>query len=318
MPSRVCLHHSPDRAENLRQVLAGLEPELGQRVKRAKRILIKPNLVHHKNALAVTPAISTAAVIEYLRRLTDAPITVGDASFHDTEKAFDQFGYRQLLEQFANVTLVDFNRAETVPATIFHAGMKEHTVRIAQAVAQADFRICLSPMKTHDHFILTLTIKNWGVGIIVAPERFGSWQRWPHFHAQGYRVSHESLVRLLKDFPLDLAVIDGWEGMEGDGPTSGDPVPMHLALAGFDPVAVDATASRLMGFDPADIGYLVFAQRDGFGVMDESQIAVRGNASVAQLRRTFAAHPKFHDELAWKDETAGRWASLRTWLPGGR
>ena len=50
----------------------------------------------------------------------------------------------------------------------------------------------------------------------------------------------------------DLAVIDGFVGIEGNGPAWGSPIASHVALASLDAVAADITATRVMGFDPED------------------------------------------------------------------
>ena len=50
-----------------------------------------------------------------------------------------------------------------------------------------------------------------------------------------------------------FSVIDGVIGGEGEGPLHPDPYPSGAILAGFNPVAVDWVATRLMGFDPASI-----------------------------------------------------------------
>jgi len=308
--SRVALHHSENRQENIRAVLESNADAILPKIRQAKNIVLKPNLVHNQRQLAVIPGDTAATVIAWLRQHTDASIIVGDASFHDTEDAFTTFGYRNLPDRFPNVRLVDFNRGQTVPGVLFHTGMREHPVRVAKTVAESDFRLSLAPMKTHNHFILSLGIKNWSVGIIVAP-RFGgtrTWQRWPHFHAQGYRVSHASVIRILKDFPTDLTILDGWEGMEGNGPTGGEAVPLHVALAGTDPVAVDATAARIMGFNPEDIGYLVFGQEEGLGTFQDIELI--GNASLENVRRKFKLHTTYRQQLGWKGESEKRWGSL--------
>jgi uncharacterized protein (DUF362 family) len=46
-----------------------------------------------------------------------------------------------------------------------------------------------------------------------------------------------------------LAVVDGIIAGEGDGPSSPDPKPCGLLMAGVNPVAVDCAAAMLMGFD---------------------------------------------------------------------
>ncbi|HKA22949.1 MAG TPA: DUF362 domain-containing protein [Blastocatellia bacterium] len=50
-----------------------------------------------------------------------------------------------------------------------------------------------------------------------------------------------------------FSVIDGIIGGEGEGPLHPDAYPSGVVLAGFNPVAVDWVATRLMGFDPAEI-----------------------------------------------------------------
>jgi uncharacterized protein (DUF362 family) len=50
-----------------------------------------------------------------------------------------------------------------------------------------------------------------------------------------------------------FSVIDGVIGGEGEGPLHPDPYPSGVVLAGFNPVAVDWIATRLMGFEPAEI-----------------------------------------------------------------
>jgi uncharacterized protein (DUF362 family) len=62
-----------------------------------------------------------------------------------------------------------------------------------------------------------------------------------------------------------LTVIDGFVGMEGSGPINGTPVQMNLIIAGTDPVATDATACRVMGFNPYEIKHIRKAYERGIG-----------------------------------------------------
>jgi uncharacterized protein (DUF362 family) len=50
-----------------------------------------------------------------------------------------------------------------------------------------------------------------------------------------------------------FSVIDGIIGGEGEGPLHPDAYPSGVILAGFNPLAVDWTATRLMGFNPSAI-----------------------------------------------------------------
>jgi hypothetical protein len=47
----------------------------------------------------------------------------------------------------------------------------------------------------------------------------------------------------------DYTVIDGEIGMEGAGPMQGDPIKCGVFISSEDPVAADAVAATMMGFD---------------------------------------------------------------------
>ena len=63
----------------------------------------------------------------------------------------------------------------------------------------------------------------------------------------------------------DLAVIDGFESMEGRGPAWGTPLATRLALASRDPLAADVVGTTIMGFDPGRILYLKAMTEAGIG-----------------------------------------------------
>jgi uncharacterized protein (DUF362 family) len=83
-----------------------------------------------------------------------------------------------------------------------------------------------------------------------------------------------------------LAIVDGIVGMQGDGPIMGDPIAAGVLVLGRNPTAVDATSCRIMGIDPAAIGYL--RKADGrLGPIEAAAIEQRGEAPET-VRRDFA------------------------------
>jgi len=78
-----------------------------------------------------------------------------------------------------------------------------------------------------------------------------------------------------------LAVIDGHEGMEGNGPVMGTPVASKLAIASTDFIAADRVAVECMGVDPNWVGYLRYC----------AQVRAR------QLRHGEDRHPRSADCL---------------------
>jgi uncharacterized protein (DUF362 family) len=84
------------------------------------------------------------------------------------------------------------------------------------------------------------------------------------------------------------AVMDGTTAAAGAGPYRLRPEIRSVLLASADPVALDAAAARLMGFDPlADVGYLRLAHERGLGIADPRAITLVGDASLAQARWSF-------------------------------
>ena len=72
------------------------------------------------------------------------------------------------------------------------------------------------------------------------------------------------------------AVIDGYEGMEGNGPASPDLRDIGLILASDNAVALDSVMATMMGCDPGRLGFLEKAKRVGLGDYDLSTIEVLG------------------------------------------
>jgi uncharacterized protein (DUF362 family) len=72
-------------------------------------------------------------------------------------------------------------------------------------------------------------------------------------------------------------IVDGIVGMEGDGPIRGDARASGVLVFGSDPVAVDATAARLMMVEPNRVTYLREANRF-LGNLDEARIEQRGES----------------------------------------
>ncbi|MBI3697533.1 MAG: DUF362 domain-containing protein, partial [Acidobacteria bacterium] len=94
------------------------------------------------------------------------------------------------------------------------------------------------------------------------------------------------------------AVIDGWEGMEGNGPSSGTAVASRLAIASTDFVAADRVGVEAMGINPSWLGYLTYCGQVGIGQYDLAKIDVRG-PSLAAVRKSYRLHRDIERQLEW-------------------
>jgi uncharacterized protein (DUF362 family) len=76
---------------------------------------------------------------------------------------------------------------------------------------------------------------------------------------------HEVILDLNRMFRSSLCLIDGRMGLEGV--ISGNPRSLGCVILGRNPVSVDATMARVMGFNPERIRHIVEAERHGLGSM---------------------------------------------------
>ena len=133
-------------------------------------------------------------------------------------------------------------------------------------------------MKTHHWVGYTAALKNlYGT---IPGIKYG----WPK-NVLHYAGIPETIYDINASLPKTVAIVDGIVAMEGDGPIMGSAKPMGLLVVGTNSTAVDATLGRIMGFDPARVGYLqLAANRLGPVVEGAVRTARRAWQDVRQAR----------------------------------
>ncbi|MDH7487615.1 MAG: DUF362 domain-containing protein [Anaerolineae bacterium] len=104
-----------------------------------------------------------------------------------------------------------------------------------------------------------------------------------------------------------LSVIDGWVGMEGDGPTRGDAVAWRVAVASTDFLAADALTAELMGFPIEGVGYLHYCHQAGLGAGRLEEMDIVGNVEPEAVRRAFRPSPTYRLQKRWQLPDSERW-----------
>lgn len=291
----VALTRKGSRYESVSAALQRLEAQID--LSDVRQLLIKPNFVSTGRQLAATHVDVVRAVLDFVGSRYDGRIVVGEgAATSSTHRGFQNYGYEALVDEYG-VELVDLNADDTTSVEVRDRRLRSQTVQMARTVSEADYRISIGPPKTHDTVVVTLSIKNMVMGALVNPRRRRSSKRAMH---QGYPVINLNLALAAPHVWPQLAVIDGWRGMEGRGPSGGDPVRWRVALAGTDPLAVDVLTARLMGFDADEVGYLHYCRRLGLGVGDLERIEVMGNIDPQEAKSSFTPHPRYQRQLAWQ------------------
>ncbi len=127
----------------------------------------------------------------------------------------------------------------------------------------------LPTVKTHIYTTTTGSIKNAFGGLL------NTKRHYCHTHIHG--VLADLLAVQMELHAGIFAVMDGTIAGDGPGPRTMRPVEKSVILASADCVALDATAARLMGFDPRAIGYLADCAERGLGHLDAARIELVGD-----------------------------------------
>ena len=322
--SDVALVKGDERRQNILKALELIDDQISL----GERILVKPNMVSVTKPLSGTHAEALDGVLNFIRQRTDREIVVAEGSaYADSMKGFETYGLAEVAKRYG-ARLVDLNRDQWVEVKVVDRDLQPITLRFARTVAESDCRISLTPMKTHDAVIVTLSLKNLVMGSLISQgvanldklsHRLSHWVRprdalYPRgmgwvvkyilrsdkvtMH-QTYPTLNYNLFLIAKAYPVHLAILDGFTAMEGPGPTQGKPVELRLAVASTDFVAADSIGTRIMGFDPMEVGYLHHAMADGLGEGSLGRIRILGER-LEDCIRPFEPHPSYLRQREWK------------------
>jgi uncharacterized protein (DUF362 family) len=160
--------------------------------------------------------------------------------------------------------------------------------------------------KTHDVCVVTLALKNMIMGTICKADRV----KMHGFNSHAERVLpteaqvlNINLIRLARFLSPDIAVVDGMRGLQGNGPGGEDGVELGVAAAGIDVFAADAVMTKVMGFEPLEMGLLHYGHELSMGVADLAEIEVRG-VSIDTVCTSFKPHESTPLQLQWQEPQA--------------
>lgn len=304
--SPVSLIHGDDRAKNITAALAELDKQLLPVLKTKKRVVIKPNMVSTTRQLAATHPEALRGILEWLAPRWKGEVTIAESSAGITQEGFDNFQYEPVARDFKRnrVRLVCLNeeaRYETIP--VLNGDLHPQPVRLAARLMDPDaFVISAGILKTHNVVIATLNVKNMTLGAPLKSKK-GETPRWndKRVYHGGVRQTHYGILRTAERmrFNWGVGVLDGFEGMEGNGPSMGTSVPSRIAIASPDMVACDRIGVEAMGIDPEWIACLQWCDDFGVGNYRREKIELRGE-SVEKVARKYRLHADIERELQWR------------------
>jgi len=305
----VALIHGEDRRRNVHDALLAIDDQIRPGLRRKKYVLVKPNCVAVNNQVGSTHADAVRGILDYLAPRFKGPIVIADSSKDDTRDAYDNFGYDRVAAEHRSqkVRLVDLNdETDFFAHEVIDRDMHLTPVRLAARLFDPDAFIlgCALP-KAHDWVVVTMSVKNL---VMAAPlhnsrKETTTWHDKYKYHAgaRAIQMNVALTAKRMRGF-WGATVVDGFEGMEGEGPLRGTAVNSRFALASTDCVAADRVGVEAMGVDATWPGYLQYCCNMGLGQYDLSKIDLRGGVTIKQVKKQYRLHPKLDRQLEWMGE----------------
>ncbi len=214
-------------------------------------IIIKPNLTNADPPPVTTNVKAVEAAYKYCKSHSKAEIAIGEGCGSGiTIDSFRANSYTKMAEKYG-IRLIDFNEEKAVILKN-KAALQLKQLHIPEIIKDA-FIISVPVLKDHCFTVTTIAMKNM-FGIAPAPFYRGSWNK-SKLHSPS---THKSVVDMCLYKKPGLCLVDASVALSGTH-LSGKPRNLGLILASFDPVAVDAVGSELLGHNPKKIQYLTLA-----------------------------------------------------------
>ena len=298
---RVALVRGDDRQKNIRNALEWIAADIDLK---GRRPILKVNFVSTYKPLSATHPDAVRPIVEFLHDRGHKNIGIAEgATVGTTSRGFREYGYDVLAKEYG-LELIDLNEPESWKVVfVLHPDMKPHPVKIASPMVDPNhYIISVTRPKSHLQVGVTLTAKNVIMGSIMIMDK-----NRMHPSEAANRVLDYNLFTVMQHLHIDLGVIDGFEGMEGNGPLNGEPVDHRVAVAGTDFLAVDRVGAEIMGADFDDIRYLNYLWDWGFGEADLDKIQIMGE-TIENCRREYKMAPRFLKMR--RQETKGQYQGL--------
>ncbi len=301
----VSLVRGESRRKNAVNALAAIDEQIRPLLKQKKYAVIKVNNVSTVNQLAATHADCIHGILDYLGPRFKGPVIIAESSAGDTMEGFHNFAYDKVANERKSqrVSLLDLNaeaKYQVIP--LLSPDLHVQPVRLAARLLDPEALIInAGPLKTHNVVVATLSVKNMVLGAPLhqAPKETPRWNDKRKYHG-GVRQTHYNMMLTAQRMApfWGVTLLDGYEGMEGNGPSSGTPVPSRVAIASTDYIAADRIGVDCMGINPYWIAYLQYCWQVGLGQYDASLIDVRGE-TVAAVKKEYRMHRDVERELQW-------------------
>lgn len=302
MKSRVALAKGSDRQDNIRRAMELIREDVASKIN-GQKVIIKPNCLQSAVPLSCTHVDALRGILDFLSHLSPQSVMVAE-SCGDSEhfESFRRLGYVSLPEEY-DASLVDLDEeGDWTDMYLLNRDYQEVKVKVSRTVVDCKCRISAAVAKTHDAVIMTASWKNI-MGALASRDKVkmhGCNSHRERVLTSEVAILPQNLVRLAKLVPPHISIIDGFIGMEGNGPVRGNEKYLGMAITSTDFVAADAVCAKAMGFEPMEISYLYYGHQLGLGTAALDDIAIVGD-SIGDVAGKFTPHSNYPTQQRWQE-----------------
>lgn len=237
------------------------------------RVLLKPNagrVAHPCSGITTHPDVVAAAIDAF--RDAGAEVVVGESPITGvkTMDAFMATGIAAVAQR-RGCHLIDMDGRYPVDREI-PGGVALQRLQVCADILDYDLIVSIPVMKMHMHTGVSLAVKNMkGCLWRRSKVKLHMLPPVPGYDHKPINIAIADMISVLRPH---LAIIDGMVGMEGLGPSAGQPKELGVVVVSPDPFAADAVACILMGTRAEDVPHLAISAERGYGIIDLEQMVV--------------------------------------------
>lgn len=287
-----CTDYTPQQVTRaLKQAFSGLGITAAHFTK-GEKLLLKPNLLIKR-----TPERATTTHPQLVESMLDILTSWGLSAViadgpggSQSEKSmaaiYRECGMTQAGEKYGVCCDVRVDYQQVMCS----GGKKLRTFHAIPAFTQTDGLINLCKLKTHCFTKQSGAVKNL-FGLIGGMEKTECHMRFADIDAFA-----DMLVDVLTVSRARLHIMDAVVGMQGKGPSAGEPVAIGCLIVSEDAFAADIAAAYLMGFEPEELPIIRAGMRRG--LCDPAQVNFLGAPMEKLKPQRFVKPPvTYHPNL---------------------
>jgi uncharacterized protein (DUF362 family) len=238
---------------------------MGRYVKKGMKVVVKPNIGWDRSPDfgANTNPLLVKRIIEHCFQAGAKEVLVFDNPCDQWKKCYTNSGIEQAVKD-AGGKIVPANTESYYQAVTIPKGRRLKDAKDHELLHEADVFINVPVLKSHGGATLTIGMKNL-MGVVW--DR-GFWHR---------NDLHQCIADYASFRKPTLTVVDAYRVLKSNGPKGvslSDSILMKSLIISEDVVAADSAAAKLLGFNPASIGYMKIASEMGLGTLDLEKLNI--------------------------------------------